>query len=127
MATAASSTAPPPGPAAAPARASAETRGLWLGLLGVAIFALTLPMTRLAVGSPEAPHMSAVFIAMGRAAVAGLLSAALLLARRAPLPQRADWLPRCPRPTGCCSPSAMRWCAICTSVKPGARPRPNSA
>jgi len=30
---------------------------------------------------------------MGRAAVAGLLSAALLLARRAPLPQRADWLP----------------------------------
>ena len=27
-----------------------ETRGLWLGLLGVVIFAMTLPMTRLAVG-----------------------------------------------------------------------------
>lgn len=93
MATAASLASTPPGTAQAHARASAETRGLWLGLLGVAIFALTLPMTRLAVGSPEAPQMSAVFIAMGRAAVAGLLSAALLLARRAPLPQRADWLP----------------------------------
>ena len=30
-----------------------ESRGLWLGLLGVVIFALTLPMTRLAVGTPE--------------------------------------------------------------------------
>lgn len=72
---------------------SADARGLWLGLLGVAIFALTLPMTRLAVGSPEAPQMSGLFIAMGRAVVAGLLSAALLLARRAPWPTRADWVP----------------------------------
>ncbi|WP_416400746.1 DMT family transporter [Alicycliphilus denitrificans] len=71
----------------------AEARGLLLGLLGVAIFALTLPMTRLAVGTPEAPQMSGLFIAMGRAAVAGLLSAALLLAQRAPLPARADWWP----------------------------------
>ena len=71
MAPAASLASTPPG--TAQARASAETRGLWLGLLGVAIFALTLPMTRLAVGSPEAPQMNTVFIAMGRAAVAGLL------------------------------------------------------
>ena len=28
-----------------------ETLGLWLGLLGVAIFAVTLPMTRLATGT----------------------------------------------------------------------------
>lgn len=73
--------------------ASQETRGLLLGLLGVAIFALTLPMTRLAVGTPEAPQMSGMFIALGRAAVAGLLSAALLVVQRAPLPQRKDWLP----------------------------------
>jgi len=72
---------------------SADARGLWLGLLGVAIFALTLPMTRLAVGSPEAPQMNGLFIAMGRAVVAGLLSAALLLVRRAPWPARADWAP----------------------------------
>ncbi len=72
---------------------SDEARGLLFGALGVAIFALTLPMTRLAVGTPEAPQMNSVFIAMGRAVVAGLLSAALLAVRRAPLPQRADWAP----------------------------------
>lgn len=70
-----------------------EIRGLWLGLLGVTIFALTLPMTRLAVGTPEAPQMSGVFIALGRAAVAALLSAAFLAATRAPRPQRGDWPP----------------------------------
>ncbi len=70
-----------------------EATGLWLGLLGVVIFALTLPMTRLAVGTPADPQMSGVFIALGRAAAAGLLSVALLLATQAPLPQRADWVP----------------------------------
>jgi drug/metabolite transporter (DMT)-like permease len=68
-----------------------EVRGLWLGLLGVTIFALTLPMTRLAVGTPEAPQMSGVFIALGRAVVAAALSAAFLLATRAPMPRREDW------------------------------------
>lgn len=70
-----------------------ETQGLWLGALGVTIFALTLPMTRLAVGTPEAPQMSGVFIAFGRAVVAATLSAVFLLATRAPLPRRGDWLP----------------------------------
>ena len=74
-----------------PPRMSAEVRGLALGLLGVAIFAVTLPMTRLAVGTPEAPGMSGVFVAMGRAALAGVLSALLLLAQRAPWPARSDW------------------------------------
>ncbi|RZJ27078.1 MAG: DMT family transporter [Haliea sp.] len=69
------------------------SKGLWLGLLGIAIFAVTLPMTRLAVGTPEAPQMSGLFIAMGRAVVAAALSALYLLATRAPLPQRRDWLP----------------------------------
>ena len=41
-----------PGPAQAYSLHRQETRGLALGLLGVAIFALTLPMTRLAVGTP---------------------------------------------------------------------------
>lgn len=70
-----------------------EIRGLWLGLVGVAIFALTLPMTRLAVGTPEAPQMSGVFIAVGRAVVAAALSAAFLLLTRAPWPRRQDWWP----------------------------------
>ena len=82
----------PTAPAAAP-RTAAEARGLALGLLGVVIFAATLPMTRLAVGTPEAPGMSGVFVAMARAAVAGALSALLLLAQRAPWPQRGDGWP----------------------------------
>jgi len=68
-------------------------KGLWLGLLGIGIFAVTLPMTRLAVGTPEVPQMSGVFIALGRAVVAAALSAVFLLATRARLPQRRDWLP----------------------------------
>ena len=69
------------------------SKGLWLGLVGIVIFSVTLPMTRLAVGTPNAPQMSGLFIAMGRAVVAAGLSAVLLLATRAPLPERKDWLP----------------------------------
>lgn len=68
-------------------------RGLWLGVLGITLFALTLPMTRLAVGTPEAPLMSGVFVAVGRAVVAGVLSALLLWHHRAPLPPRDTWGP----------------------------------
>jgi drug/metabolite transporter (DMT)-like permease len=64
-----------------------------LGLLGIVIFSVTLPMTRLAVGTPDAPQMSGLFIAMGRAVVAAVLSVALLLLTRAPWPARRDWLP----------------------------------
>ncbi len=69
---------------------AAEARGLWLGLLGVAIFAMTLPMTRLAVGAGGPAQLSGEFVAMGRAVVAGLLSIAYLLATRAPWPRRED-------------------------------------
>lgn len=48
--------------------------GLWLGLLGVTIFAVTLPMTKLAVGTLAEPQLSPWFITFGRAAAAGLLS-----------------------------------------------------
>ncbi|MDB5890004.1 MAG: protein of unknown function transrane [Polaromonas sp.] len=68
-------------------------RGLWLGLLGIVIFSVTLPMTRLAVGTPDEPQMSGLFIAFGRAVVAAVLSAVFLLATRAPLPARGDWTP----------------------------------
>jgi drug/metabolite transporter (DMT)-like permease len=67
--------------------------GLWLGALGITIFALTLPMSRLAVGTPEAPQMSGIFLASGRAVIAAVLSAIFLLASRARWPRRADWLP----------------------------------
>jgi drug/metabolite transporter (DMT)-like permease len=67
-----------------------ENLGLWLGLLGVAIFGLTLPMTRLATGTVEAPQMSPWFITWGRAALAGLLSIIYLLITRAPWPAAAQ-------------------------------------
>ena len=68
-------------------------KGLWLGLLGIVIFSVTLPMTRLAVGTPDAPQMSGLFIAMGRAVVAAGLSALFLVVTSASLPARRDWLP----------------------------------
>ncbi|MBN9411962.1 MAG: DMT family transporter [Burkholderiales bacterium] len=68
-----------------------ETLGLWLGLAGVVMFAITLPMTRLATGSQADPQLSPWFVTFGRAALAGLLSVAFLVSTRSPLPQRGHW------------------------------------
>lgn len=68
-----------------------ESLGLWLGVLGVTLFAFTFPMTRLAVGTVEAPQLSGMFVAVGRASVAGLLSLVYLACTRAPKPGRSDW------------------------------------
>jgi drug/metabolite transporter (DMT)-like permease len=70
-----------------------ETLGMWLGVLGVAFFAVTLPMTRLATGTQAAPQLSPWFVTLGRAALAGLLSVVFLLATRSPRPQRVHWKP----------------------------------
>ena len=67
-----------------------EARGLWLGLLGVVIFAMTLPMTRLAVGPAADPQLPPQFVTAGRAAFAGLLSVAYLWLTGAPRLQRRD-------------------------------------
>ena len=75
-----------PAPAPRLAEGSAPTRGLWLGALGVLIFAMTLPMTRLAVGPAEAPQLPPLFVTAGRAAGAGLLSLLYLAAVRARRP-----------------------------------------
>lgn len=66
----------------------AEARGLALGLLGVVIFAMTVPMTRLAVGPALDPQLPPLFVTAGRAACAGLLSCLYLAATRAPRPAR---------------------------------------
>ena len=68
-----------------------STNGFLLGLLGVAIFALTLPMTRLAVGDASAPQLPPSFVTAGRAALAGLLSIGYLLWVRARQPAREHW------------------------------------
>jgi len=70
-----------------------ETLGLWLGVLGVAFFGITLPATRLATGTAEAPQLSPWFVTVGRAALAGALSVVFLLATRSPRPQPHQWKP----------------------------------
>ncbi|MEJ8823862.1 DMT family transporter [Variovorax humicola] len=70
-----------------------ETLGMWLGVLGVSFFAVTLPMTRLATGTAAAPQLSPLFVTVGRAALAGVLSLVFLLATRSPVPQRHQWKP----------------------------------
>lgn len=70
--------------AAATINAADETRGMLSGLVGVAIFSLTLPCTRLAVLA-----LDPLFVTLGRALGAAVLAAAWLRWRRRPLPGRA--------------------------------------
>jgi drug/metabolite transporter (DMT)-like permease len=64
----------------------AERRGLIYGLVGVVIFGLTLPMSRLAV-----LELDPIFVALGRALIAAICSAAYLLIVDAPRPQQREW------------------------------------
>lgn len=58
-----------------------NTKGISLGLLAVAAFALTLPITRLIT-----PFFDPIFIGLGRACLAALVALALLLVSKQPLP-----------------------------------------
>ena len=66
-------------------------RGLALGALGVVVFAMTLPMSRLAVGDVADPQLPPTFVTAGRAALAGALSVIYLWAVRAAAPPRRLW------------------------------------
>ena len=65
-----------------------ESRGMLLGLAGVAMFSLTMPFTRMAV-----MDLDPLFAALARALGAAALAAGWLVWRRAPLPPRGAWLP----------------------------------
>lgn len=65
---------------------AAETEGLLLGLLGVAAFSITLPATRVAVGS-----LHPLFVGLGRALLATLLAGLYLAMIRSRLPRREHW------------------------------------
>jgi drug/metabolite transporter (DMT)-like permease len=65
-----------------------ESLGLWLGVMGVTFFAMTVPMTRLATGTADAPQLSPWFVTFGRAVLAGCLSLLFLAVTRSPRPQR---------------------------------------
>jgi drug/metabolite transporter (DMT)-like permease len=67
-----------------------------LGLVGVAMFSLTLPFHRMAVAD-----LDPSFVALGRAVVAALLAAAWLRWQRAPLPPKSAWLPLALVSLGC--------------------------
>lgn len=75
---------------------SDDTAGMLLGLVGVAIFGLTFPATRLAVAD-----LPPVFVALGRAVVAALLAVVWLAYKRLPLPPRAALLPLAMVSLGC--------------------------
>lgn len=77
-------------------RLSDDTSGMLLGLVGVAIFGLTFPATRLAVAD-----LPPVFVALGRAVVAAVLAGLWLAWKRAPLPPRAALLPLAVVSGGC--------------------------
>lgn len=74
--------------AAVPGRRDAsrrpEAHGMLLGLVGVAMFSLTLPFTRMAVA-----ELDPQIVTFGRASGAALLAGLWLLWRRAPLPPRS--------------------------------------
>lgn len=65
-----------------------------LGLMAVMLFAMTLPMTRLANGSLADPQWPPLFVASARAALAGVLAMLHLLWARASWPDRSHrpWL-----------------------------------
>lgn len=67
-------------------RFSRETLGLLIGGVGVVIFGVTLPMTRLAVQG-----LDPFFVTAGRAALAGLLAALVLLIVRPTVPTGREW------------------------------------
>lgn len=67
-------------------QATQESRGMWLGLVGVGIFSLTLPFTRMAVA-----ELNPVLVALGRAVVAAIGSAVLLWWIGAPRPTPRQW------------------------------------
>ena len=64
----------------------AESKGLALGFVGVAVFSLTLPATRLAMADSDP-----VVFGLGRSLVAGAVAAAILLATRQRRPRGSDW------------------------------------
>jgi drug/metabolite transporter (DMT)-like permease len=87
---------PATAPAARPLALSDETSGMLLGLAGVALFSLTLPMTRLAVAG-----FDPAFVALGRALVAAVLAGVWLRWSGCALPPRSALMPLALVSIGC--------------------------
>ena len=63
-----------------------ETKGMLIGFIGILIFSLTLPVSKIAVLSFD-PY----FIAFGRATLAGMVALAYLLYKKEFMPSKADF------------------------------------
>ena len=68
-----------------------QSQGLWLAALAVTLFALTIPVTRLAVGAEGAPQLSGIFVATARASLAAVFSAIFLWMTKAKRPTWHEW------------------------------------
>lgn len=64
-----------------------ESKGMLIGFVGILIFSLTLPITKIAVQS-----FNPYFIAFGRAALAGIAAASYLFLTKASLPSRSEFI-----------------------------------
>lgn len=67
-----------------------QSSGLILGAIGVIIFSLTMPLTKVAMAHEA---LSPWFVWAGRAVLGAVAGIIYLLATRAPMPPRAAWLP----------------------------------
>ena len=67
-----------------------QSSGLILGAIGVIIFSLTMPMTKIAMAGDL---LSPWFVWAGRAVLAAVAGIVYLVATCAPMPSRAAWLP----------------------------------
>ena len=63
-----------------------ETKGMLIGFIGILIFSLTLPVSKIAVLS-----FNPYFIAFGRASLAGLVALAYLAYKKESLPSKIDF------------------------------------
>ncbi len=63
-----------------------ETKGMLIGFIGVAIFSLTLPLTRIVV-----QEITPFYVSFGRGVIAGVCGAILLLLSKSPLPTKTQF------------------------------------
>ncbi|MES2117048.1 MAG: DMT family transporter [Pseudomonadota bacterium] len=75
-------------PLASTSRLGDDAAGMLLGLIGVAMFSLTLPFTRMAVAD-----LDPAFVALGRAVAAAICAAVWLRWNRTPWPPRSALMP----------------------------------
>jgi drug/metabolite transporter (DMT)-like permease len=59
-----------------------EMRGMLIGLVGVAMFSLTLPITKIALEA-----LNPYFISFGRATLAGIAALIYVISIKAPIPE----------------------------------------